>query len=148
MAYTERFSEVHYPLAHHLPLTRDSAINYSDWVNVGGYHRLVLVVHVGAMTANSTLDAGFQQASAAAGTGAKSISGKTITQLTQAGGDGNEDPIIIELRTEELDVDGGFEYVRFYVTVDSNPVTYSAIMYGIVPRFAPVPTTNWAEVVD
>lgn len=148
MTYTERFSEVHYPLAHHLPLARDASVNYSAYVSLANYHRAVLVVHVGAMTANSTLDAGIQQASDSTGTGVKAITGKAITQLTQAGGDGNEDPIVIELRTEELDVTGGFEHVRFYVTVGTNPVTYSAVLYGIVSRYEPVPTTNWAQIVD
>jgi hypothetical protein len=115
-------------------------------VSLANYHRAVLVIDVGDMVATATLDAGIQQATTTGGAGVKAISGKTITQLTQAGGDGN-DLVAIELRTEELDVTNGFDCIRFYVTVGTANVEYSAILYGGVTRFSPTATTNWTEVV-
>jgi len=145
MSYTARLSELLYPLAFHVPLTRD-AVNDSAWVSLSNYHRAWLVVNVGAMEQGATLDVSIRQAEDAIGTNAKAITGKAITQLTQVSGDGNG-LVCIELQTEELDVDGGFEHVQFRVTCGPNWVTYSAILYGCSARFKPVATTNWDEIV-
>jgi len=147
MPYTNRVSEEFYPLAQHDPRTRQVATHVSSWVLLENYHRAWLHLKVGDMGALATLDAGLQQASDATGTGVKAIAGKTITQLTQAGGDGTDDDLCIELQTEELDVDGGFEYVRFYVTIAVADCVYAATLFGLCSRFKPVPTTNWTEIV-
>ena len=145
MSYTARLSELLYPLAFHVPLTRD-AVNDSAWVSLSNYHRAWLVINVGAMEQGATLDVSIRQAEDAIGTNAKAITGKAITQLTQVSGDGNG-LVCIELQTEELDVDGGFEYIRFYVTLGVAGAIYAATLYGCSSRFKPVPTTNWTEVV-
>lgn len=147
MSYTERFSETIVPLANHYPAVRQVATHVSDWVLMSRYHRGYLYLEVGAMGGASTLNAKLQQASAADGTGAKDITGKAITELTGAGSDGNS-LAGIELRTEELDVNGGFEYVRFSVTIGVADVTYAATLFGTNPRYAAVPVTAYDEVVD
>jgi hypothetical protein len=147
MAYTNRVSEDLYPLTSHDPRTRQVATHVSAWVNAENYHRLWFYLQVGDLGAAATLDANLQQASDAAGTGAKAIAGKSITQLTQAGGDGTDDLACIELQTEELDVDNGFEFVRFRVTIAVADCTYSASLFGTCSRYKPVPTTNWTEIV-
>lgn len=146
MSYTNRISEELYPLATHYPLQRQVATHVSDWVSLRDYHRAWLKLDVGVMGALGTVDAGLQQATDITGTGAKAIAGKTITQLTQAGGDDNSQ-VCIELQTEELDVDNGFDCVRFYVVVGVQESNYNATLYGAYPRFKPVPTTNWDEIV-
>lgn len=146
--YTERFTEAHVILAQHDPRTRQVATHVSDWVSMANYHRAALHLKVGDMGANATLDAGIQQASDADGTGVKAISGKTITQLDQSAGDGADEDLVIELRTEELDVTNGFDYVRFYVTIATADCVYAATLFGIVSRFKPVPTTAYTEIVD
>ena len=146
MAYTERVSEVNAPLATVFSDVRIPGAHISDWVSLENYHRAFLLLSVSEMAALSTVNAGLQQASDADGTGAKVITGKTITELTQAGGDTNS-LVCIELQTEELDVDNDFEFVRFYVTNAVNTVNFEGILFGCSPRFKPVPTTNWAEIV-
>lgn len=146
MAYTNRLSEVLYPVSIEHPDSFAAGTYTGSWYDMRDYHRAWLVINVGDMVATATLDAGLQQASDTTGTGVKAITGKTITQLTQAGGDGN-DIVCIELQTEELDVDNSFECVRWYVTVAAAAVELSVVLYFAEPRFAPVPTTNWTEVV-
>lgn len=146
MAYTNRISEDLYPLAIHYSQTRQVATHVSAWVLMENYHRARLVLNLGTMGTNATVDADIRQASAAAGTGAKAITGKSITQLTQAGGDANS-LVTIELQTEELDVDNGFEYVQFRVTIAVADCVYGAVLEGACSRYKPVPTTNWAEIV-
>ena len=143
--YTARLSELMYPLVAENADSHGAGTVNSACVSVATYHRVWLVLDVGDMVQDATLDAGLQQATTTACAGVKAIAGKTITQLTQAGGDGN-DLVCIELQTEELDVDGGFDCVRFYVTVAGAAVEYSAILYVCEPRFAPTPTANWTEV--
>jgi len=144
--YTARLSEQLYPLDVEHADSQDAGTHNGTWVAVSTYHRVWFVLDVGDMAQGATLDAGIQQATTTGGAGAKAITGKTITQLAQADGDGG-DLVCIELQTEELDVDGGFDCVRFYVTVANAAVEYSAILYGCSPRFLPVPTTNWEEIV-
>ena len=146
MAYTERVSEVNAPLTTIYSDVRIPGTHYSEFVSLENYHRAFLLLSVSEMAALSTVDAGIQQASDVTGTGVKAITGKTITQLTQAAGDTNS-LVCIELQTEELDVDNDFEYVRFYVTNAVNTVNFEGILFGCSPRFKPVPTTNWAEIV-
>jgi len=146
MSYCNRVSEVLYPLVFEHADSQAAGTHYSQYANLKDYHRAWFVIDVGNMVAGATLAAGIQQATNTSGGSVKAITDKTITQLTQAGGDA-ESLVCIELQTEELDVDGGFDCVRFYVTVANANVEYSAILYGVEPRFAPVPTTNWQEIV-
>jgi len=151
MSYTERFSEVHYPLVAVVPAVyAPGAATNSTYVSLANYHRAVLVVHCGTITATGTLDIQLRQASTSAGAGVKGIpttaaQSKAATQLTGADDDSI---VIIELRTEELDIANGFEHVCITYDVDTDNVTFSAILYGCEPRFKPVATTNWAEIVD
>jgi hypothetical protein len=135
-----------YPISVEHPDSLAAGTHTGTWYNLGSYHRAFLYVNVGDMAATATLDVGLQQASDETGTGAKAITGKTITQLTQAGGDGN-DLVCIELQTEELDVDGGFEHVRWYATIANAAVEMAVTLFVCEPRYEPVPTANWTEIV-
>lgn len=146
MAYTNRVSEVMELISVEHPDSLGAGTHTGSWYSMRDYHRAWLYVNVGDMAATATLDVGLQQASDSTGTGVKAIAGKTITQLTQAGGDSN-DVVCIELQTEELDVDGGFEHVRWYVTIANAAVEMAVTMFFVEPRFPPVPTTNWTEIV-
>lgn len=146
MAYTERWSEVNEVLAH-IPADSETVEVNSGYVYMGTKHRGVILISVGDMAAGATLDADLEQAQDAAGTGAKAITGKSITQLTQAGGDGNQ-VVIIELRSEELDPDNGFEYINLEITPAVGAVEFAAFILGTVPRYKAVSTTNVAEIVD
>ena len=142
--YTERFSEVHQIGAELLPQNRAAAVYQSAWFNMSIHHRLAYVLHTGVLAAAATVDLILQEAQDATGTGAAAIAGKAITQLTQAGGDGN-DVCIIELRTEEMTP--GFDFVRAVLTVGGNTAFTAGIGYGIVNRYAPVATTLVTEII-
>lgn len=146
MSYTERLSEALCPLTTIYPDVRIPGAHYSEFVSLSTYHRAWLLLTVSEMAALATMDCGLQQAQDATGTGVKAITGKTITQLTQAGGDTNSQ-VCIELQTEELDVDNDFEFVRFYFINAVNTVNATATLFGASPRFKPVATTGWAEIV-
>lgn len=143
--YTARFTELAYPLVseyadQQVPGTRDSI-----WVSLSEYHRAVLVFNLGDMGPGATCAVSIRQASDTTGTGAKAISGKNLTLLHQPGD--SDDLYAIELRTEELDVNNNFDCVSVRLTITVAGVELAYTLFGLEPRFAAVPTTNWAEIV-
>jgi hypothetical protein len=116
----------------------------TGFVNMENYHRAVAEIYVGDLAATATLDADLEEAQDALGTGRANV--KSITQLTQAGGDG-DDVVVVEFRTEEFDVDNGYEFLNLEVTTANAAVDYCAVLWGIIPRYPPVPTTLITEVV-
>jgi hypothetical protein len=145
--YTQRFTEGYVPLLVENADSQAIGAHPTAWADLRNYQRVVAVLNVGEMQAGATLDMLINQATDNAGTGAKVVAGKAIAQLTQAGGDG-DDLVAIELRTEELDVDGGFSFIQVVPTVAGAAVEYGLVVYGFVARYEPVPTTAWTEIVD
>jgi hypothetical protein len=99
------------------------------------------------MANGSTVDAKLQQATDAAGTGAKDITGKAITQLAQAA-NGASRQALINLRPDEVDTNNGFTYVRVVITVATAAAHTAAQLLGLDPRFAPADTVNQAAVAQ
>jgi hypothetical protein len=118
----------------------------SGWVNVRDFGALLAVVQAGDLGSSATLDAKLQQASDSSGTGAKDITGKAITQLTQAGTDSNKQSLI-NVRGEELDVDNGFTHVRLSMTVGTAASDAGGMLLGFVPARGPASDFD-ASTVD
>lgn len=146
--FTKLFSE-RFALLDHEPADSVAAGTVdSGYVDMSLYPRLVIIVSVGDMVATATLDIDVEQATSAAGAGAKNITGKSITQLTQAGGD-SDTAVCIELNAEELDVANGFRFVNVECTVANAAVELAWFVFGDGgARFESVPTTAWQEVVN
>jgi hypothetical protein len=146
-AYTQRFTEVHElgPVAN--PDVVAIGVHASPFFNLANHQRAVVILLVGDMQAGATVDMQLWQATTQAGANAKIIAGKAITQLTQAGGDGN-DSLIVEVRTEELDVDGGFTFVNAIITVAGDTVELASLALLGCSNYSPVATTRWTEIVD
>jgi hypothetical protein len=144
--YTERFTECHNPLDSDFSDSFAIGTHTSSYVSLANYHRAVFYLNVGDIAAGGGIDARVLQATTTAGASAKAVSAKSITRLTQAGGD-SDSIVAIELQTEELDVSNGFDCVALEITVISAAAELAYTIFGIVPRYAPVATTNWAEVV-
>lgn len=118
----------------------------TGWVSAANHHNLLAVIQTGALGTAATLDAKLQQASDSSGTGAKDISGKAITQIVKASGDNKQ--ALINLRPEELDVNGGFAYVRLSLTVGTAASLASAQLLGVNPRYASADAQNQAAVAQ
>ena len=150
MSFTERFTEVHYPLIKIAPAVKSAGAEViSAYVEAGLYTRFALVIHLGAIAATGTMLVRLLQATSTAGASAKGIpSTAAQTKITSAlvTGDANG-IVVIELTAEELDVDRGFDCLAVGYDVDTDTVAMSAILYGIEPRYAPVDVTAYNEVV-
>lgn len=150
MSYTQRFSEVHNPLIVVAPAVMSPAAEQiSAYVSLQNYHRAVAVITLGAIAATGTVQVRLLQATSTAGAGAKGIpttatQDKITTVLTTADASST---VVIELRTEELDVDNGFDCVAVAYDVDTDTVALSITLWGIEPVYPPVASSVFNEVV-
>lgn len=108
----------------------------TGWVPASRFFSYMVLVMAGTLGASATLDAKIEQATDADGADAKDITGAAITQLTQAGSDSDKQAII-NLRTEKLDVDGGFGYIRLSMTVGTATSDCGAVLLGVDGRNEP-----------
>ncbi len=146
-SYTEQFTEVHQPLYYLIYQILAPGVHDSPYVAVNDFHRAGFQIFVGNMGPGAEVTFQPTQATNVAGAGAMLVGGKASNELDQAAGDG-VDHIWIELQTEELDVDNGYDSVGLRVTVQDNPVEVTYYIWGVCPRYPPVPTTFWTEIVQ
>lgn len=141
-----KFSEGHAILATLDPVSQGAATVNTGWVSMALFHSLVALIGTGVMGASATLDAKLQQATSAAGAGAKDITGKAITQIVKASGDSKQ--AMIELRDTDLDVNNGFAFVRLQVTVGTAASLINAALIGFNPVYQSAVPYDQAGVVQ
>ena len=129
------------------PSNQASGTATTGWISVANYHGFLAEVQTGALGTSATLDAKLQQALDSSGTGAKDITGKSITQLTQAASGSNRQ-VLINVKPEELDTVNGFGFVRLSVTVGVAASITTAQLIGVNPRYAPADSQNQAAVAQ
>lgn len=117
----------------------------SDYVDMSNFASLMALIKVGAFVATGKVDAKLVQATAAAGTNKKDITGKAITQLTAAGTDDNKQAII-NLFASELDSNNGFRYVALELVNTTAAALVDASLLGFGCRYAPASDNDLASV--
>lgn len=117
----------------------------TGWVDTRDFGQLLAIIQAGDLGASATLDAKLEQATTSGGSGVKDITGKAITQLTQAGTDSNKQSLI-NLRAAELDVDNGFRYVRLTMTVAVATSDSGAVLLGVHAARGPASDFDAATV--
>jgi hypothetical protein len=128
------------------PVSQAAGTVTTGWVDASVFFFLLALIDVGVFGSSATVDAKLQQATDSSGTGAKDITGKAITQLLAAGG--NNRQALINVRGQELDVEGGFRYVRLSITVGTAATLIQAALLGCVPRFEAASAYNQAGVAQ
>ena len=118
------------------PDLNTAATYTTGWINMGLFEAIQAIILAGALGTSATLDAKLQQATDASGTGVKDITGKAITQLTEAGTDSDKQAII-NCRSDELDVNNGFSHVRLSMTVAVASSDSAAVVLGHHARYQP-----------
>lgn len=117
----------------------------SDYMDMSKFHRCMAVIMAGTLGSSATLDAKLVQATTSAGAGSKDITGKSITQLTQAGTDSDKQAVI-NLDAAELDLDNAFDFVAISLTVAVATSDVGALLLGLDPRNAPASDFDLASV--
>lgn len=115
------------------------------WVAARDFHEFLAIVFAGTLGSSATLDAKLEQASNSTGTGVKDITGKAITQLTQAGTDSDKQALI-NVKPEELDVANDFTHIRLSITVATATSDAGGVLLGVSPRYAPAQNADAASV--
>lgn len=118
------------------PISQAAATVTTGWVSMATYDAICAILQTGALGTGATVDAKLEQATTSGGAGAKDITGKAITQLTEAGSKDNKQ-VVINCRADELDVAGGFAYVRLSVTVGTAASLINAVILGFDARYQP-----------
>ena len=122
-----------------------AAAHPSDYVDAGMFESIMAVIMAGTLGSSATFDAKLVQATDSSGTSSKDITGKSITQLTQAGTDSDKQAII-NVRAEELDLANSFTHVALTITVGTASSDGGGILLGLNPRFGPASDNDIASV--
>lgn len=118
----------------------------TGWIDASQFNSFAAIVMAGTLGASATVDAKLEQASDSSGTGAKDITGKAITQLTQAGTDSDKQAII-NVKPSELDVTNSFTHFRLSVTVATATSDAGGLVIGLSPVYGPASDYD-ASTVD
>lgn len=116
------------------PTSQAAGTVTTGWVAAADYEHLLAVLMVGALGASATVAAKIEQATSSGGAGAKDVTGLAITTITT----GNNQQALINVDQNDLDINGGFAFVRLSVTVATAATLTSAVLFGCAPNFAPV----------
>jgi hypothetical protein len=118
----------------------------SGWISAANHERFMAIVATGVLGTAATVDAKIQQATDSSGTNAKDVANKAITQIVKASGDNKQ--ALINLKADELDMAGGFNYVQLTITVGAAASLVSAAVLGGVGKNLPATGLNPASVVQ
>ena len=119
----------------------------TGWIDASVFQQFMAVVQAGDLGTGATLDAKLEQATDSAGTGAKDITGKAITQLTQAGGDSNKQAVIA-VNPGDLDLANDFTHFRLSVTIGTAASDAGAVVLGLNPRTGVAGDNDAATVAE
>lgn len=125
------------------PDANTAATYNSDFVNMEEWPEIMAIVMAGELAGTATAAFSLLQSTSSTGAGEKAITGKSATTLTT--GD-NDEQSIINLRTDELDVAGGFSFVRARLVVANAAADSAVIVLGMGCRHAPADDFDLASV--
>lgn len=114
----------------------------SDWVDISDWSvGLLGVLMVGDLGTAGTVVAKFEQATNTSAGGLKDVTGKVTATLDQTDSpDPSNQQLTIDCRPEDVDIEGGFRYVRLTITVadatspEDATSDIAGVVFGVVPR--------------
>lgn len=125
------------------PANQAAGAANSGWIDASQFLNFMALVKSGTLGSSGTVDAKFQQAQDGSGTGAKDVTGKSITQITA-----NNKQAIIDLKQEDLDINNGFTFIELIVTVGTATSEVDAVVLGLDPRMGAANEANPASVLS
>lgn len=144
-AYQSKLSEAVAVVATVDPDAYGTGEQNSDYIDMQDFERVLFIVMAGTLGSSATLDVQIEQATDTSDTGLKDITGKVITQLTEAGTDSDKQAII-EVKQSDLDIAGGFRYIRAECTLGAATSDYGLVAIGSNPQYHPASEYDLASV--
>jgi hypothetical protein len=132
------------------PAEHTTGAKNGAWLPMKKVGKLLAIVQTGTLGTNATIDFKLQQATNSSGDDAKDITGKAITQLSEANCPADNDShAIINLHPSELDIDNDFNYVRMVMTVGTDASPCSAfVLTGDMDIESVTQGDSVAEVIE
>ena len=128
------------------PASQAAGTATTDWISMAAFHDLLAIVQTGTLGTNATVDAKLQQAKDASGTGAKDVTGKSITQIVKATGENKQ--VLVNFHPSDFDLSNDYGFVRLAVTVAVAASQISAQLLGVNPLYAPADAANSTDVIQ
>lgn len=144
MAYNQALTERLAIVSTLDPVSQSAATVTSDVVDMKQFRRVIFILSLGAMTTNSTVDMTIKGDTASNGSFATTITGKAITQLTEAGSDGNKQ-VAVEVTAEEVAAQG-YRYIRAAVVVGTAASLISLVGLGEFMRYSNASASDLSSV--
>lgn len=116
----------------------------SDIIDMSYWEEIMVVVMVGTLGTNATVDAVVAGSASSNMASSATITGKSITQLTDAGTDSDKQAII-RVTAEEVAAQG-YRYVQLTMTVGTATSDAGAIILGSSCVYEPVAAYDLASV--
>lgn len=123
----------------------------SEWVSMQKFNTAMAIIMAGDFGILATVAAKLEQASDSSGTGAKDITGKSITTLLATASptvDADDKTAIINVKANDLDLANGFSHVRLSLTVGVATTDVGGLMLGFDPVYGPASDDDIASVVE
>ncbi|MEM7619772.1 MAG: hypothetical protein AAF228_04810 [Pseudomonadota bacterium] len=120
----------------------------TSWISAKDFANFKAIILTGVIGTNGTLDVRLRQATDSSGTGAKDITNKAITQLTQTGDNDSDKQAIINCRSDELDIANGFDYIQLTMDVGTETSDTCALLLGFDARYGIASDYNASSVAE
>lgn len=129
------------------PDANAAATLLTAWVDAALYPSFLAMISSGDLGTNGTLDAKLRQATSSAGAGAKDITGKSITQMTEAVTNLSNKQAFINLESEDLDTNNGFHFVALSMTGAVATGDFAGYLFGFSPKYGSAHAASVIETV-
>lgn len=118
---------------------KTAAIDMSKW------EEIMIIGMVGDLGSSATIDFDVYEYTDSSDGGSNELTTKDAAQLTQAGSDDNKQ-IVINIRREDLNIDGGLRYIKAWMIVGTATSDCGLVVIGLVPRNAPASDNDLSTV--
>lgn len=106
----------------------------TGWLDMSEYAWMLAIVMAGDLGTSATLNAKIEEAKDSSGTDSQDLSGKAITELTQAGSDSNKQALI---NVNAADMSDDFTHIRLSMTVGTASSDAAGMVMGFDARYEP-----------
>ena len=118
----------------------------TDIIDMRYWREVMFIVTAGDLGASATLDFSVAASAASNMGSSSSISGKSITQFTQAGTDSDKQAIVRVTAEEVAAIGIGHRYIQGTLTIGTAASDAAVIVLGVSARYQPVDAIDLASV--
>jgi len=130
------------------PDVHTAAAYICDEIDMNKWNRVMFIVAAGTLGSSATLDFIVKGgASTNAGSHATAVTGKSITQVTQAGTDGSDKQYIVEVSAEECAAQG-LNFIEGTMTVGTATSDAGMVAIGWREDYSDVTSQDLASVTE